>query len=59
MKKLKSRNTWQGCIVDAGDGSGDGILELPDELMEQLGWKIGDTLALAVNTENELVVRKL
>jgi len=38
--------TWAIKLLDAGDGSGDAILCLPDELLESLGWSIGDNLML-------------
>ena len=36
--------------------NGDAIVELPDELIETLGWKIGDRLDIA--TEDESVIIK-
>lgn len=35
-------------IEDANDGSGDGILTFPPEMIEELGWKEGDILNLEV-----------
>lgn len=49
MKTLsESKKTWLVTLIDAGDGSGDAILNLPDELMTLTGWAIGDTLAIEV-----------
>ncbi|QIZ22667.1 Hypothetical protein (plasmid) [Pseudomonas putida] len=31
---------------DPGDGSGDAIIELPSELLDRLGWIVGDELIL-------------
>ncbi|MBO3273987.1 AbrB/MazE/SpoVT family DNA-binding domain-containing protein [Pseudomonas schmalbachii] len=39
-------NTWRVACQDAGDGSGDAIIELPSELLERLGWVVGDELIL-------------
>ena len=36
-KKFKSK------VLEICD-NGDAIVELPDELMEELGWKVGDEL---------------
>ena len=36
-KKFKSK------VLEICD-NGDAIVELPDELMEELGWKVGDKL---------------
>lgn len=49
MKSLsKSKQTWQVTLIDAGDGSGDAILNFPDEMMTLMGWSIGDTLSVVV-----------
>lgn len=49
MKTLsKSEEKWQVALIDAGDGSGDVILNLPDELMTLTGWAIGDNLSIEV-----------
>lgn len=37
---------WHTTVIDAGDGSGDGLLPLPDELLAHIGWKEGDTLSV-------------
>lgn len=36
--------TWTIKLLDAGDGSGDAILCLQDELIESLGWSMSDNL---------------
>jgi hypothetical protein len=44
-----SSKRWIIDMQDAGDGSGDGILQLPDELWSELvakGWKVGDILEI-------------
>lgn len=38
------KTTWTVSLKDAGDGSGDAILEFPDELVSLLGWQLGDQL---------------
>ena len=48
--------TWAIKLLDAGDGSGDAILCLPDELLESTGWSIGDDLMLDF-VEDENAVR--
>lgn len=35
-------------LVDTGDGTGDAYLPLSDELVEELGWKEGDSIALSI-----------
>lgn len=38
--------TWSATIEDAADGSGDGILTIPPEIIEIKGWKEGTVLNL-------------
>lgn len=45
-------------IEDAEDGSGDGILTFPPELIEKTGWKEGDTLSMEVSDERTLILQK-
>lgn len=48
--------TWTIKLLDTGDGSGDAILCLLDELLESTGWSIGDDLMLDF-VEDENAVR--
>lgn len=50
---------WQTTIADARDGSGDGILLLPDELMSHMGWKEGDALSIIKAESGELILRRV
>jgi len=43
-------------IEDANDGSGDGILIFPPELIDELGWKEGDELNFEVIEEGKISV---
>ena len=43
---------WQVVCQDPGDSSGDVIIELPSELLEQLGWSLGDELSVEAGEEN-------
>ena len=36
--------SWTLNVEEAKDGSGDAILTFPPDLLEQAGWKEGDTL---------------
>jgi hypothetical protein len=44
LKEQKTLNptTWKLIFIDAGDRSGDAILQFPDELLTQLEWREGD-----------------
>lgn len=37
---------WPVVMHDAKDGSGDGVIELPSDLLAYMGLKIGDALKL-------------
>lgn len=43
---------WKLTCRDARDGSGDAILELPDDLLQAAGWAGGDTLELAPDPDD-------
>ena len=43
---MTDEKRWILKIQDAGDGSGDGIVELPDDLMAIAGWELEDTFNL-------------
>jgi hypothetical protein len=49
---------WQAKLVDAGDGSGDAVLVLPDELLMQLGWDEEDTLEVSAGNDQITIKRK-
>ncbi len=49
---------WRTTLLDAGDGSGDSIVELPDELLAQLDWKMGDTLTISKRDSGALMLRR-
>jgi hypothetical protein len=42
--ETQSNKRWTIDVVEADDGSGDLVLPLPDDLLEDAGWKTGDTL---------------
>lgn len=39
-------NSWRVVCQDPGDDSGEAIIELPSELLDRLGWIVGDELIL-------------
>jgi hypothetical protein len=50
---------WRPTMLDAGDGTGDGILPLPEELLAQAGWQEGDALTITENEAGDLILRRL
>ncbi|CAL63327.1 Hypothetical protein HEAR3219 [Herminiimonas arsenicoxydans] len=51
MKKQNTshQKTWALQILDPNDGSGDGILPLPDELLKALGWQENDSIDVSLD----------
>lgn len=44
-------DSWKVVCQDPGDGSRDVIVELPSELLEKLGWALGDELTIEKGKE--------
>ena len=61
--KAKQPNTWpvmwHAKLIDPCDGSGDQLIELPNDLLDQLGWKVGDTLEFRRHALDELIVSRV
>ncbi|MBC8649245.1 MULTISPECIES: AbrB/MazE/SpoVT family DNA-binding domain-containing protein [unclassified Pseudomonas] len=43
---MDTPDSWRVVCQDPEDGSGDVIVELPSELLEKLGWALGDELVI-------------
>lgn len=56
---MSTQKTWTTQLIDARDGSGDAILELPDEVVAQLGWNEGDVVKVTTRKNGkEIWIRK-
>ena len=56
---MQEKNYWVTQLIEADDGSGDGILQFPDDLIKMKGWTEGTVLNLEVQqtpTGNVLVI---
>jgi len=40
------------------DGSGDGIIELPEVILQQTGWVEGDVLKVSINKKKQFCIIK-
>lgn len=40
--------SWTAVCQDPGGGSGNLVVEVPSEILEHLGWSIGDALEIEV-----------
>lgn len=47
-KSMVSDKRYYSYIEDTNDGTGDGILTIPDEIVEEMGWKEGTVLKMVV-----------
>lgn len=47
-KSMTSNKVYSSYIEESDDGTGDGILTIPDEILEETGWKEGTVLKLTV-----------
>ena len=46
-------------VKEAEDGSGDAILEFPEEMIRELNWKEGDTLKISLEEDGTIILRKI
>jgi AbrB family looped-hinge helix DNA binding protein len=53
-----SKNVFYSKIEDAEDGSGDGILTIPPEILEQTGWKEGTKLNITVQEDGKIILKE-
>jgi len=47
---------WTLKILDSGDGTGDGIVTLPDDLLAESGWREGDTLEIETLPDGRVLI---
>ena len=45
-------------LLETNDGTGDAILQFPDELIEETGWKEGTVLNLVVDGDKLIITEK-
>ena len=55
---MESNKIWKLNLIDSGDGSGDALVELPDELLAKVGWIEGELLEIE-QVEKYIVIKKL
>ena len=51
--------SWTLNVEETNDGSGDAILTFPPELLEQAGWKEGDTLKWIDQKDGSWLLKKV
>lgn len=55
---MTNKTVWRVVCQDAGDGSGDLVIELPEDLLTGLNWKEGDTLNFDIQEDRSIIVSK-
>lgn len=51
-----SNKTYETRVLEILD-NGDAVVEIPQEVMDEMGWKVGDVLDCFVE-EDKLIIRK-
>jgi bifunctional DNA-binding transcriptional regulator/antitoxin component of YhaV-PrlF toxin-antitoxin module len=51
-----SNKTYESRVLEILD-NGDAVIEIPQEVMDEMGWKVGDVLDCFVE-EDKLIIRK-
>ena len=54
---METNKIWKLTLIDPGDGSGDALIELPDELLATVGWVEGELLEIE-QVEKCIVIKK-
>jgi len=57
MTKLKT--SWTITLEEADDGSGDLVMPLPQDFLDQQGWQEGDTLDWKDNKDGSWTLSKV
>ena len=52
------KKVYKAELLDTNDGTGDAILQFPDELIEETGWKEGTVLNLMVEDGVLIITEK-
>jgi hypothetical protein len=43
-------------LKDTNDGTGDGYVEIPDEVWDELGWEVGMKIDLTVDPAGNVII---
>ena len=55
---MKKSKTFTSKVLEICD-NGDAIIELPPELLEEVGWKEGDTLNIEQREDKRIYISKV
>lgn len=54
---MESNKIWKLKLIDPEDGSGEALVELPNDLLAEVGWVEGELLEIE-QVENCIVIKK-
>lgn len=54
----ESKLVFEGHVVEICD-NGDAILQLPDDLLNVMGWKEGDSLSVEQDEQGRVIIKKI
>ena len=55
----ESKKSWTVTVEEAEDGSGDLVLPLPQEMLDEVGWMTGDNLKWIDREDGTWEIRKV
>jgi hypothetical protein len=59
MSRNLRKTTYSSIVEDAGDGSGDAILTIPPEILEQTQWKEGTVLNISMDNMGRIILKEV
>jgi hypothetical protein len=63
MKNSKTKLTINDAVYTANvigiEENGDAIIEMPQKLLDQMGWKEGTNLDISLNERNEIILKEI
>lgn len=59
MSRNLRKTTYSSIVEDAGDGSGDVLLTIPPEILEQTQWKEGTILNVSVDDMGRILLKEV
>ena len=58
MREINGKRSFITELIETDDGTGDGILQFPDEMLRDEDWREGDVLQL-LNENNTIIMTNL
>jgi hypothetical protein len=54
-----TKKTWTVSLEEADDGSGDLVLPFPQDMLDEVGWMLGDNLKWVDREDGTWEIRKV